>query len=484
MSDKDKMQPVNETEAVKKTEITENEVNGEPAEYDRTLCSVCQKHPREEGSYYCSECRTKMMKTKIKGRSIFAAVMCVLVSLVAMLLLGANATPMVDLLEADTLLNQGYFNAALNKVSTASESMSTLNESDSVSKLSKALGNQTIFTLGYGEYTSTAKIYGEGYTEVYAGQYVSEVVTEKTAKSDLRLFGLRKYIDEYNYLVTTQEKASDLLYEYSNAAAEDVPYDDLIKKLEDLRGTEGIADQYISYYECYVAMIAEKGQDVQISYLLKMEKEYPEGLLVYGPILADCYYLSGNYDKVIEYADRMIAKNRNYSSAYEQKLSALLAKGDTKGAEEVCDALDEAENQAGVASGDYTTYSLRANLYWYTGRYDDAIKVCEDGIAASGGDVDIYRNEAIAYMLKGDYEKASECGKLSYQFAMNYGSLTLDIINTAALAAGLAKDTETYKTLEDYLKNYNMNVSSAVTDCLAGKKTVKDIFITDGGVIS
>ena len=142
------MQPVIETEAVKKAEITENEVSEEPAEYDRTLCSMCQKHPREEGSYYCSECRTKMMKTKIKGRSIFAAVMCVLVSLVAMLLLGANATPMVDLLEADTLLNQGYFNAALNKVSTASESMSTLNESDSVSKLSKALGNQTIFTLG------------------------------------------------------------------------------------------------------------------------------------------------------------------------------------------------------------------------------------------------------------------------------------------------------------------------------------------------
>ena len=69
----------------------------------------------------------------------------------------------------------------------------------------------------------------------------------------------------------------------------------------------------------------------------------------------------------------MIAKNRNYSSAYEQKVMALLAQGDADGAEKVCDLLDTAENAAGVASGDYTSYSLRANLYWYTGKYDAAI---------------------------------------------------------------------------------------------------------------
>ena len=84
----------------------------------------------------------------------------------------------------------------------------------------------------------------------------------------------------------------------------------------------------------------------------------------------------------------------------------------------------------------------------------------------------------------GDYKKANECGKAAYQFSMNYGDLTLDILNTAALAAGLAKDDETYKSMQDYLKTYNYEVSSVVTDCLAGKKTVEQVFITDGGVIS
>ena len=40
------------------------------------------------------------------------------------------------------------------------------------------------------------------------------------------------------------------------------------------------------------------------------------------------------------------------------------------------------------------------------------------------------------------------------------------------------------KTLQDYLKTYNYEISTVVTDCLAGKKTVEQVFITDGGVIS
>lgn len=476
MSDKENLQPLEENEAAEKEEKN--------FEYDRTLCSLCQKKAREEGSYYCEDCRTKMMKTKIKGGSVVAAVLCVIVSLFALMLLGANATQMVGLLEADSLMNQGYVNAALNKVSQASEANASLNDSDFISNLSKTLGNQTIFTLGYGETAMTAKIYAKGYTEIDAGGYVVNTLGEDAVKSDLRLLGMRKFVKAYNGYNTTQEQAYSILQNYVNAEAKDIPYDDLIKKLDALKGQDGIEDQYIEYYKCYIAMMADKSIDTQLEFLLKMEKEYPAGLMIYGPTIADYYYRSGDYAKSVEYADKMIAKNRNYSSAYEQKVMALLAQGDADGAEKVCDLLDTAENAAGVASGDYTSYSLRANLYWYTGKYDAAIKICEEGIEASGGDSDIYRNEAIAYMLKGDYKKANECGKNAYQFSMNYGDLTLDIINTAALAAGLAKDDDTYKTLQDYLKTYNYEISTVVTDCLAGKKTVEQVFITDGGVIS
>ena len=44
MSDKENLQPLEENEAAEKEEKN--------FEYDRTLCSLCQKKAREEGSYY------------------------------------------------------------------------------------------------------------------------------------------------------------------------------------------------------------------------------------------------------------------------------------------------------------------------------------------------------------------------------------------------------------------------------------------------
>ena len=269
MSDKENLQPLEENEAAEKEEKN--------FEYDRTLCSLCQKKAREEGSYYCEDCRTKMMKTKIKGGSVVAAVLCVIVSLFALMLLGANATQMVGLLEADSLLNQGYVNAALNKVSQASEANASLNGSDFISNLSKTLGNQTIFTLGYGETAMTAKVYAKGYTEIDAGGYVVNTLGEDAVKSDLRLLGMRKFVKAYNGYNTTQEQAYSILQNYANAEAKDIPYDDLIKKLDALKGQDGIEDQYIEYYKCYIAMMADKSIDTQLEFLLKMEKGISRG---------------------------------------------------------------------------------------------------------------------------------------------------------------------------------------------------------------
>ena len=50
------------------------------------------------------------------------------------------------------------------------------------------------------------------------------------------------------------------------------PYDDLIKKLDALKGQDGIEDQYIEYYKCYIAMMADKSIDTQLEFLLKMER--------------------------------------------------------------------------------------------------------------------------------------------------------------------------------------------------------------------
>lgn len=73
--------------------------------------------------------------------------------------------------------------------------------------------------------------------------------------------------------------------------------------------------------------------------------------MIYGPTIADYYYRSGDYAKSVEYADKMIAKNRNYSSAYEQKVMALLAQGDADGAEKsaTCSTLPKMRQESQAA---------------------------------------------------------------------------------------------------------------------------------------
>ena len=128
-----------------------------------------------------------------------------------------------------------------------------------------------------------------------------------------------------------------------------------------------------------------------------------------------------------------------------------------------------------------TEYALRAHLRWAKGEYDEALKTCEEGLEISNGDAEIYRQQAIVYLLKGDYKKAAESANSSYQFAYYNRALDLRILNTAALCAGLAKDDDLYDSVEQTLQSYGYDVSTRVTDCLAGKLTVKEVFTEAGG---
>ena len=459
----------------------ETEAQSVSEDYNSSMCVSCQKNPREEGSYYCPECRTAMLKTKIKAGSVFAAVLSVLVSFGALLLFAVNFSQMLPLIDADIHLRNGYVNAAANSVSQVENTASTFSDTTFAKTVSEITGGQSVFSVGNAPTIMTAKIYEKYSSAVDAGGYLVQTVGEDEIMSNPIFLSVRKYVKEYNLYLKTQEKIYGYFSEYETAEAKDVPYDDLIKKLDSHKGEDGIGDHYIEYYKCYAAVIAGKGYEEQNKHLLKMEELYPDGILIYGSILAENYYNLGDYDKVIEYSDKMLAQNRNYSAAYELKFMSYLALDDFAKAEEVCEDIADANNQAGTDSGDYTEYALRAHLRWAKGEYDEALKTCEEGLEISNGDAEIYRQQAIVYLLKGDYKKAAESANSSYQFAYYNGALDLRILNTAALCAGLAKDDDLYDSVEQTLQSYGYDVSTRVTDCLAGKLTVKEVFTEAGG---
>ncbi|MBQ2774805.1 MAG: hypothetical protein IJF40_02810 [Clostridia bacterium] len=461
-------------------DISEDD-NSSSLEYDPAKCVVCQKNLREEGSYYCSECRTEMLKTKLKSGSIFAAVLSAVLSLAALVILSFNAAQILPLIEADILVKDGYVNAAMNSVSQAEETTNGINNISFISTLSELFNGQEFFTLGNAADITTAKIYAKGYTEVDAGGYLVQQVGEDEVMSNPLFLSVRKYVKEYNLYNNTQKAVYDYFSAYESLDSQEFPYEETIKKINSHKNKDGIGNHYLEHYKCYAAILADKGYEVQNEYLLEMEKLYPSGILIYGALLADNYYQMGKYDKAIEYADKMLAQNRNYSPAYELKFTSYLATDDFKNAEKVCDDIAQTNNKAGTDNGDYTEYSLRARLLWEQGDYEKALVTCEEGIEISGGDAEIYRQQAIVYLLRKDYKKAVESANNAYQFAYYSSTLDLQTLNTAALCAGLAKDDELYETMESTLQSYGYEISTLVTDCIAGKITVEEVFSSVGG---
>ncbi len=482
-SEEDDSEPAEEdvAEDAETTADTDAEAEEVSEEYNPKKCVACQKNIREEGSYYCPDCRTEMLKTKLRVGPVLAAVFSVILSFTALVLFAFNCAQALPLLEANILVQQGYVNAAMNSVSQAEDTTASFNDVGFVETLSELFGKQKIFTLGNASHITTAKIYAKGYTEVDAGGYLVQQLGEEEVLSNPLFIGVRKYVREYKLYNSTQEAVYNYFAPYETVGASEVPYEAIIEKLNALEGKEGISAHYLEYYKCYAAILANKGHDVQNEYLLNMEKLYPDGILIYGSLIADNYARLGQYPKAIEYADKMLAQNKNYSPAYELKFTSYMAMNKFEEAEAVCNAVAQANNKAGTDNGDYTEYSLRARLQWAQGKYDDALTTCEEGIEISGGDAEIYRQQAIVYLFKGDYAKAAESADNAYQFAYYSSALDLQTLNTAALCAGLAKNDELYTTMEDLLKTYGYEVSNLVKDCIAGKITVEEVFSSVGG---
>lgn len=477
MSDKfDNQQPVSEYNPVSpETEETVEEVK----EYDPSLCAMCQEHEREEGSFYCSDCRTEMLKTKIKGGAVFAAVLSVLVSFLAVVLFSVNLYQVLPFMHGQKQLDNGFANEAANNITKAEELSTKLNKTSVAQTLADITNGQQLFPAGRAPNIYVAKVYAKAYSILQAGEYLLQMVGENTVNSDPAFISVRPYLHEYMTYIKTSEVVQGYLADITDPKK--IPYDEIIKKIDSNKGKEGIGDQYLAYYKCYIALMSGQSLEEQNKYLLEMEKLSPESILMYGPILADNFYNLKQYDKALSYADRMIERNKNNYNAHELKFMCYVAQNEFDKAEKVCDNIEKLNNIGGVETGDYTEYALRAQLYRIKGEYDKALTVCKEGLELSQGDEEIYRQQAIVYLLKGDKDAAFKSAENAYKTASYNETLDVRILNTAVLCAGLVNETELYDEAASILMQSSYNVNEKVLACINGEISVKEVFSQVGG---
>ncbi len=401
------------------------------------LCECCGEKRRgtkaDPDSPYCEECDLGLRHYPFSFLNIFFVVVVIALVFYSGYVFAGRMGVLSDVYKADKYVSQKKMDSAV----TAYE--------DAVKTMEKAdINGELVYK------RQIAANYNIGYLQDIASMGAN-INSWELSLPHFR--SAKKAMAESADFIATVQKAYTILTKYDVNDPADFPYDDAMAALVSLESepyTEDTtadsssttassvkATQYnkamIYYYEYYITVICNKDYDEQLKYLEKIKDEYPQYVWLYGSALGDLYAKTGR--DVTEICDKIRNNNSEDQSPYMIEVESLRIKGD----------------------------------------YDAAIAKCEEYVLLDDCTVkyEIYRQEALCYILKGDYDKAFETAQKAY----SDNGYALEVIDTLALCSVLKNDDATYSSLESLLSGSGYSISDKVTGFKAGTVTLDDILL-------
>lgn len=407
----------------------EEEDDGEIPEEE--LCECCGEKRRDisfgEDYPYCADCRNLMKANPLNALGMLMVLLMLVVSGFALGNMATNADAYTTLLTAD----EAYVQKQLVDAATSYQSyLSSVSSGDEVSM--KAVKNtiKTMASLGY---------YSDANTLVET--YFSD--------AQLKMPWNKEYAEiqsEYTMLMNSSELIND---EFSDALnGEDFDYDEEIAKADKLIEEKSSDEQYntafLEYAKYLIMLIDGQSNEVQLEQLKKIEEvdggKHPWIYLTY---ILNTYGKMGDVENAKIYFDKCMEVNVQEAALYNYYANAY----------RFCDEPD-ADKILEIAQLAASNYSENAYPVFY-------------------------RAYAIAYLLKGDGEKALTN---MVQYLQSCQSTVSDY-NLYALCAIAAEDDESYEDAKTTLEGYGYELSSLVTKCKKGKITVTQALTEKGGDI-
>lgn len=455
---------------------------------DDGLCIVCGKERGNSPSdLYCNECRAKFLRTNYGVGHIILAFVMVIVAALGYFVATSTVTVSSKLYKAEQCISEKRYNDALNLCSEAFDATDKLNSGVNavIKGINSNATNQDWFTEGEKATHLILETYVHNMTiNATDRQTFVEAVDKYYADGELdqpRNANIKKL---YNAIKSVDAIATSLdqkmKTEFAVAKEDgtyDVKYDEGIKFFDSYKVDTDIEKGLMEYYKFMLAYYANKDSKTALGFIDNAYKISGEYGYLYLQNYMGMAWQYKEYDKVLELSKIATELNVNDASAYYYAVKVYIEKNDLDSADKMCEEMRKA-NPDGI---DY--YSTKAEVLRRQNKLDEAIEICRKGIVA-GSDSEIYRQQAIAYLLKSDKENALEAIKQSYEIATQNQQLSIQTANTVALICFICDDTKTYEEVEAMFKQNNMELSDSVKKCIKGDITFEDIFMKGSGEIS
>ncbi len=408
-----------------------DEENAEPEIPEDMLCECCGERERDlsegEDYPYCAECKDLMRTYPIGAKGILV--------LIAVLVLGAaslltNFSSNVDILDKAVTAQEAI---ASGKLYTGLYAYyDAINSADSGNVPKKLVGRCINVFANLNDYRDAVSM---------ASHYLDE--------NDLKSPSY-KFVNDYSIKNETLTAIDNIIYE--PLSSEDTTYDDADALCENLEALKNDSENeydpyYIDYYKYVVKNTLGGMNDEIYKDLIKLDETYGKEEWVHLYDLCNAAAMLGDVNAAKGYFDRIVKENSEDGTAYVYYANAyrFIEEVDT-------DKMLELAEQGFEAQGNY-------------------------GFASS----DLYRIQAVAYMLKGDNEKAHEAATNMYSVVTQNSYSVNNLfpcLYTYALTSSLTGNKDGYDDIVDLLNVNGYDMSQQVISVINGEMTVEEL-LTD-----
>ena len=381
----------------------------------------------------------------------------------------STVTVSSKLYKAEQCISEKRYNDALNLCSEAFDATDKLNSGVNavIKGINSNATNQDWFTEGEKATHLILETYvhnmtinaSDRQTFVEAvDKYYADGELDQPRNADIKkLYNAIKSVDA---IATSLDEKMNSFVTQKEDGTYDVKYDEGIKFFDSYKVDTDIEKGLMEYYKFMLAYYANKDSKTALGFIDNAYKKSGEYGYLYLQNYMGMAWQYKEYDKVLELSKIATELNVNDASAYYYAVKVYIEKNDFD-----------------------TAFRFNSAVAVKQNKLDEAIEICRKGIVA-GSDSEIYRQQAIAYLLKSDKENALEAIKQSYEIATQNQQLSIQTANTVALICFICDDTKTYEEVEAMFKQSNMELSDSVKKCIKGDITFEDIFMKGSGEIS